>query len=336
MKENELIEVKNLKMYFPVERGFFRKPVDFVKAVDNVSFSIKTGTTLGLVGESGCGKTTLGRCLIKVIEASEGQILFRSEENGTKKIVDLKSLNHKEMSSYRQEMQMIFQDPYSSLDSRMTVFDIIAEPLKIAKKDDDEQIKEKVKTFAEKVGLNIQHLNRYPHAFSGGQRQRIGIARALITNPKFVVADEPVSALDVSIQAQILNLLQDVQKELNLTILFVSHDLRVIHYICDQVAVMYVGKIVELADTDGLYENPVHPYTQALLSAIPLPDPTTKRERIVLGGDVANPVHPPQGCYFHPRCQYCKDICKEQEPELREVKPGHYCACHCSEDFISE
>lgn len=336
MKENELIEVKNLKMYFPVERGFFRKPVDFVKAVDNVSFSIKTGTTLGLVGESGCGKTTLGRCLIKVIEASEGQILFRSEENGTEKIVDLKSLNRKAMSSYRQEMQMIFQDPYSSLDSRMTVFDIIAEPLKIAKKDDDAQIKEKVKTFAEKVGLNIQHLNRYPHAFSGGQRQRIGIARALITNPKFVVADEPVSALDVSIQAQILNLLQDVQKDLNLTILFVSHDLRVIHYICDQVAVMYVGKIVELSDTDDLYENPVHPYTQALLSAIPLPDPTKKRERIVLGGDVANPVHPPKGCYFHPRCQYCKEICKEKEPELREVKPGHYCACHCSEDFVSK
>lgn len=326
MEKNTLLEVKNLKMYFPVTRGLFKKATNFVKAVDDVSFSIKRGTTLGLVGESGCGKTTLGRCLINIIKPSGGEVLLRPDERS--ETIDIIKLDKKQINPYRKDMQMIFQDPYSSLDARMTIFDIIAEPLKISRTLPENEIKERVELFANKVGLNIHHLNRYPHAFSGGQRQRIGIARALITNPKFIVADEPVSALDVSIQSQILNLLQDVQKEMELTFLFVSHDLRVIHYICDQVAVMYVGKIVETADTDDLYNSPLHPYTRALLSAIPIPDPHQTTTHISLSGEVADPVNPPKGCYFHPRCKYCQEICREKEPELQKIGPNHYCACH--------
>lgn len=320
-----LLEVKNLKKYFSIEKGFWRKIIGYVKAVDEVDLYILKGETLGLVGESGCGKTTLGRCILRAIEPTEGEILFKIEDGKT---IDITQLNKEALRSIRKDMQMIFQDPYSSLDSRMTVLDIIAEPLLINKIAEGEDLKNRVKDLVKIVGLNVKHLKRYPHAFSGGQRQRIGIARALAPNPRFIVTDEPVSALDVSVQAQILNLMQDLQKEFNLTYLFISHDLSVIEHISDRVAVMYVGKIIELAETEELFLNPKHPYTEALLSAVPKPDPQLKMERIILSGEVANPANPPSGCYFHPRCKYAREICKNEEPEWEKIGSDHWVSCH--------
>jgi len=319
-----LLEVKNLKKYFPVEKGFWRKTVGYVKAVDKVNLYINEGETLGVVGESGCGKTTLGRCILRAIEPTEGSILFRL--NGD--MIDITKLDRESLRATRRYTQMIFQDPYSSLDSRMTVLDIVGEPLLVNNLATGRKMEERVKDLVNVVGLNVKHLKRYPHAFSGGQRQRIGIARALASNPKFIVADEPVSALDVSVQAQTLNLLQDLQARFKLTYLFISHDLSVIEHISDRVAVMYVGKVVELAKTEEFFLNPLHPYSEALLSALPKPDPRLRMKRIILSGEVANPVNPPSGCYFHPRCKYAEEICKKEEPEWKEVNPEHFVACH--------
>jgi len=324
---NTLLEVKNLKKYFPIKGGFFRGTIGHVKAVDGVSFAIKKGETLGLVGESGCGKTTTGRCILRAINPTEGEILFR--RNGD--AVDVARLNEKELKDIRRDMQMIFQDPYSSLNPRMTVMNIVAEPLienNVAK---GSELEERVKELLSLVGLNVRYLRRYPHAFSGGQRQRIGIARALALNPQLVVADEPVSALDVSIQAQILNLLQDLQQELSLTYLFVAHDLSVVEHISDRVVVMYVGKVVEMAETEELFLNPRHPYAESLLSAVPKPNPRLKEPRIIVPGEVADPGNPPPGCIFHPRCRYAQDICKREIPELKESASGHFDACHLAD-----
>jgi peptide/nickel transport system ATP-binding protein len=320
-----LLDVKNLKKYFPIEKGFLRRVAGHIKAVDNVNFFINEGETLGLVGESGCGKTTLGRCVLRGIEPTSGEILFRPEGD---KFIDVAKLDNRSLRAMRKHAQMIFQDPYSSLDPRMTVLDIIGEPLYANNIAKGRELEDRVKSLVNVVGLEVKHLKRYPHAFSGGQRQRIGIARALATNPKLVVADEPVSALDVSIQAQILNLMQDLQEEFHLTYLFVAHDLSVIEHISDRVSVMYVGKMVELAETGELFYNPRHPYTEALLSAIPKPDPDLKTDRIILPGEVANPANPPSGCYFHPRCKYAQEICKTEEPSWDEVETLHFAACH--------
>ena len=321
-----LLEVKNLKKYFPIEKGFFRKVVGYVKAVDDVSLTLAEGETLGLVGESGCGKTTLGRCVIRAIEPTEGTVLFNSENQ----MVDFTALDATALRQMRRHMQMIFQDPYGSLDPRMTVLDIVGEPLKLSGMAKGSEVEARVLELMEVVGLQTKHLKRYPHAFSGGQRQRIGIARALATNPRLVVCDEAVSALDVSIQAQILNLLHDLQGEFGLTYLFVAHNLSVVEHIADRVAVMYVGRIVELASTEKLFRSPRHPYTEALLSAVPSPDLDRKTNRILLPGEVANPANVPSGCPFHPRCRYAQDRCRSEIPSWKEVVPGHFAACHFS------
>jgi peptide/nickel transport system ATP-binding protein len=320
-----LLEVQDLIKHFPVTEGFWRRVTGRLRAVDGVSFQVFEGETLGLVGESGCGKTTLGRCIVRGIDATSGAVSYRLEGGQE---VDFLKLEGKELRRRRKEIQMIFQDPHSSLDPRMTVYDIIAEPLRVDGGASRRDIDERVKHLADTVSLNISHLMRYPHAFSGGQRQRIGIARALATNPRLVVADEPVSALDVSVRAQVLNLLESLQQELALTYLFVSHDLSVVKHIADRVAVMYVGRIVELAPTAGIFDEPKHPYTEALLSAVPRPDPQKRMRRIVLEGEVPNPAAPPPGCHFHPRCRYAREACRERAPALREVAPGHLAACH--------
>ncbi|NYE57032.1 ABC transporter ATP-binding protein [Carboxydothermus ferrireducens] len=314
-----LLEVRNLKKYFPVGKGFGPfKEKRWLKAVDDVSFTLYKGETLGLVGESGCGKSTTGRAILRLIEPTSGEVIFEGE--------NILTLTQKEMRKKRREMQIIFQDPFASLDPRMTVAEIIAEPLRIFKY--KENIKKRVEELIEKVGLSRSHLDRYPHEFSGGQRQRIGIARALALNPKLIVCDEPVSALDVSVQAQVINLLEDLQKEYGLTYIFIAHDLSVVKHISQRVAVMYLGKIVESGPVDLIFNNPKHPYTIALLSAIPVPEPGAKKERIILEGDVPSPINPPAGCSFHPRCPDKKPICTEVMPEPVELENGHVVRCH--------
>ncbi|MDE2635521.1 MAG: ATP-binding cassette domain-containing protein [Chloroflexota bacterium] len=326
-----LLDVRELKKHFPIEKGFFRTVQGQVKAVDGVSFTIREGETFGLVGESGSGKTTLGRCIVRGIEPTDGQILFRLPEGDE---VDIAALDKKGLREARKHFHMIFQDPYSSLDPRMSILDIIAEPIRNNKLlSDTREIQDRVRELMDKVGLDIQHLNRYPHAFSGGQRQRIGIARSLAPSPLLIVCDEAVSALDVSIQAQILNLLEDLQEEFNLTFLFIAHDLSVVEHISDRVGVMYVGQLVEMADTESLFTAPKHPYTEALLSAVPTTDPEIKMDRIILPGEVANPAAPPSGCYFHPRCRYAQEVCKTDAPEWTEVEAGHFAACHFAEEL---
>ncbi|WP_252504139.1 ABC transporter ATP-binding protein [Sporosarcina sp. Marseille-Q4943] len=320
MATTPLLRVENLKKHFPVKKGMFGKTVGHVKAVDDVSFFVNEGETLGIVGESGCGKSTTGRMLMRLLEPTAGKIEFDGK--------DLTSLTHEEMRKTRRDIQMVFQDPYASLNPRHTIGKILEEPLLVHGVSDPKERKKKVHEFLEIVGLNAYHAKRYPHQFSGGQRQRIGIARALMTNPKLIIADEPVSALDVSIQAQVLNLMQDLQKEFNLTYIFIAHDLGVVRHISDRVAVMYLGKMVEVADSEQLYEKPLHPYTQALLSAVPVPDPDFQKEQIIIEGDIPNPADPPTGCTFHTRCPFKMDICTKVTPHLSEQTTGHSVACH--------
>ena len=318
-QKRDLVEVKNLVKYFPVRGGLLQRVVAWVQAVDNVSFSIKEGETLGLVGESGCGKTTVGRTLLRLVPATGGSVIYDGQ--------DVLKANGRELKALRRNMQIIFQDPFSSLDPRMPVGESIAEGLLVHGMGSRRERFEIVINTLRKVGLEDYHARRYPHEFSGGQRQRIGIARALALRPKFIICDEPVSALDVSIQAQVLNILRELQGEFGLTYLFIAHNLSVVEHISERVAVMYLGKMVELCDRDELYRNPLHPYTQALMSAIPIPDPTLKRERIVLKGDVPSPLRPPSGCRFHPRCPVALEHCSKEEPQFKEVSPGHWVAC---------
>lgn len=331
MDDDILLKVDDLKKFFPIKSGMLKKHVGDVRAVDDINLFIRRGETLGLVGESGCGKTTASRAIIRIYEPTAGNAYLRSNvlsKTGEEVVVNLTTLNKDALKKVRQEISMIFQDPIGSLNPRMTVFEIIAEPMIIHKKGTMEEMEERVSYLLDRVGLRRSHMRRYPHEFSGGQRQRIGIARALALNPKMILCDEPVSALDVSIQAQTLNLLQDLQQDFGLAFLFVAHDLSVVQHISDRVAVMYVGKLAEVADSLTLYENPLHPYTEALMSSVPLPDPTRTKERIIMQGDVADPSNPPSGCYFHPRCRYTKEICKKETPLLREIKPDHFAACH--------
>ncbi|MBR5287315.1 MAG: ATP-binding cassette domain-containing protein [Clostridia bacterium] len=323
-KGDQILDIQHVHMRF-ASKGLV------VKAVTDVSFPVMEGETIGIVGESGCGKTTLGRCIVRAYEPSEGKVMYTAADGQT---IDFLQIDKATMKKYRKEIQMIFQDPYSSLDPRMTVYDIIKEPLvanfpKMPKK----EIERRVMEIAEKVGLNTTYLKRYPHAFSGGQRQRIGIARALVISPRVIVCDEAVSALDVSIQAQVINLLHDLQKELGLTYLFISHDLSVVEYISDKVGVMYLGKMVEFAETRSLFSHPMHPYTESLLSAVPVADPTVKSERIPLEGEIPNPANPPSGCHFHTRCRFCTEKCKREVPEYQELEPGHYVACHRAQEL---
>lgn len=319
LAQDELLKVEGLKKYYPVSQGLLGKPPVYVKAVDDVSFSIRRGETFGLVGESGCGKSTTGRSLLRLIEPTGGKVFFDGKE--------ITALSDKEMRKSRREMQLVFQDPFSSLDPRQNVKRILEEPLKVHGMGNGARRHERVEQLMDIVGLPASHLLRYPHQFSGGQRQRIGIARALAVQPKLIVADEPVSALDVSIQSQVINLLQDLQEEFALTYLFIAHDLSVVKHICDRVAVMYLGRIVEVADKHQLYHNPQHPYTQALLSSVPNPDPKAERKRIILQGEVPSPDKAPEGCAFHTRCPYAMDICRQQRPVLAETEQGHQTAC---------
>lgn len=320
MSDNVLLSVKHLTKNYVSKKSFFGKPLSYVHAVDDVSLDIFRGETLGVVGESGCGKSTLGRSILRLIEPTSGELIYNDK--------DLRGLNKEEMREMRKKLQLIFQDPYASLNPRMTVLDLIKAPLDVFNIGTHDERIEHVLEMMKLVGLTEEQMNRYPHEFSGGQRQRIVIARAIILSPEFVVCDEPVSALDVSVRAQVLNLLKELQAKRNLTYMFISHDLSVVKYVSDRIAVMYLGRVVELATKDALYDTPLHPYTKALLEAIPLPEVGRKRSGMQLEGDVPSPINPPSGCYFHTRCPYAKDICSKEKPELKESRPGHWCACH--------
>jgi len=333
LSSNDLIlKVDNLKKHFPIKKGVLRRVVGHVKAVDGIDFFIKEGETVGLVGESGCGKSTVGKCIVRLLELTDGKVLFKKDG----KLVDIAKANKSEMKEIRRQVQIIFQDPYSSLDPKMSVQSIVSEPLKIQNIGNRQSRKEKVIKLLDSVGLSKSQLKRKPHEFSGGQRQRIGIARSLAFNPDLIVCDEPVSALDVSVQAQVLNLLEDLQEEFNLTYLFIAHDLSVVEHISDRIIVMYLGKIVEMTESDKLYGNPLHPYTEALLKAIPVSDPRSLKVRQPLEGSVPSPSNPPEGCNFHTRCSYMKKKCIEEEPELIETKPNHYVACHYAKELNLE
>ena len=336
MAADVLLEVQRLEKHFPVRKGLLQRTVAWVKAVDDVDIVIRRGETLGLVGESGCGKTTVGRSILRLTRPTGGKVLFRSKRlapDGADQVVDVAAAQPGEVKLLRRDMQIIFQDPYSSLDPRMTVAEIIGEPLRVQGVMGRGERRQRVLDLLRAVGLDPAHARRHPHEFSGGQRQRIGIARALALNPQLVVADEPVSALDVSIQAQVINLLQDLQEEFGLTYLFIAHDLSVVKHISDRVAVMYLGKAVELAETEEIFANPKHPYTEALLSAVPVPDPDFKLDRIRLEGDVPSPINPPSGCYFHPRCRYARDVCRAEAPAYRDVGGGHEVRCHFADEL---
>jgi len=316
-----LLEVKNLKKYFPIKGGIFSKPICHVHAVDGVSFYLNRGESLGLVGESGCGKSTAARAILRLIEPTEGEILFEGK--------DVCKLDREELRSIRRDMQIVFQDPYASLDPRRTVEQIVGEPLDVFRISTKKERRERIASLLQKVGLSPDHARRYAHEFSGGQRQRIGIARALALNPKLIIGDEPVSALDVSIQAQVINLLEDIQEEFKLSYIIIAHDLAVVEHVCDRIAVMYLGRIAELAKDRELYTSPLHPYTVALLSAIPVPDPSITRKRMILEGDIPSPMHPPSGCHFHTRCpRKIEGVCQTTIPTLREIKEDHFVACH--------
>ena len=328
--DNRLLEVKNLKTFYPIRKGLLRKVIGQVRAVDGVNFTLRKGDTLGLVGESGCGKTTTGRTIVRLLDPTAGTMRFNDPDLGW---VDLEAMSRKELLPIRRNVQMIFQDPFSSLNPRLTVKRIVAEPLVVNKVASGDELTERVAGLLKVVGMRPEYMSRYPHAFSGGQRQRLGIARALALNPRLIICDEPVSALDVSIQAQVLNLLEDLQSDFDLTYIFIAHDLSVVEHITNRMAVMYVGKLVELAETEELYYSPLHPYTEALMAAVPIPDPRIRERPIRLPGEVANPANPPTGCYFHPRCRYAKDICSQEEPQLRELTPDHWVSCHFAEDL---
>jgi peptide/nickel transport system ATP-binding protein len=330
LDDRDLLVVRDLRKHYPITRGFLRRVVGQVKAVDGVDFSIPEGKTLGLVGESGCGKTTTSRLIMRAFDPTAGEIFFKDKHQGWVNIPRLDSIRLRQI---RPHLQMIFQDPYGSLDPRMSLLEIVGEPLLVNGVAQGSELRDRVAELLGLVGLRPEYLGRYPHAFSGGQRQRIGIARALALHPQLVVCDEPVSALDVSIQAQTLNLLVDLQSQFQLTYLFVAHDLSVVEHISDRVAVMYVGKLAEVADTEDLFLTPLHPYTEALLSAAPKPNPRLRSQRIVLQGEVADPANPPTGCYFHPRCRYATDRCRTETPTLRELKPGHLVSCHRAEEL---
>ncbi|WP_025785937.1 ABC transporter ATP-binding protein [Sporosarcina sp. D27] len=319
-----LLEVQNVKKYFPIPSKLFSRKKEFVKAVDGVSFTVNKGETLSIVGESGCGKSTTGRMIMKLLDITEGKVIFEGQ--------DITDMTDDQIRPLRKEFQMVFQDPYASLNPRLTIKEILEEPL-IVHNFNKGNRNQRVTELLEVVGLNKYHADRYPHEFSGGQRQRIGIARALAVNPKLIIADEPVSALDVSIQSQVLNLMKDLQEEFGLTYVFIAHDLSVVEHISDRVGVMYLGRLVELATRDELFGKPLHPYTKALLSAVPIPDPTVKRERIILKGDIPSPANPPSGCTFHTRCPFAQETCKIQVPEFRELESGHYVACHYAEEL---
>ncbi len=327
---SNILEVRDLQAYFPITAGLWRRVVGQVRAVDGVSFDLKEGETLGLVGESGCGKTTTGRAIIRAVEPTGGEVFYRMRDDT---LIEATAADGRTMQTLRQQIQIIFQDPFASLNPRMTIYDIVADPLRVNSLASGGELEDRVSEMLQMVGMSPAFMRRYPHAFSGGQRQRIGIARSLVMNPRLVIADEPVSALDVSVQAQILNLMQDLQQDLGLTYLFISHDLSVVQYISHRVAVMYVGKIVELAPTHELFTRPMHPYTQALLSSVPAPNPRVKSLGQSLEGEVADPANPPAGCYFHPRCPFVQDVCRETEPEFREIAPSHFARCHFAEDL---